>query len=182
MSAFSQQIDLLRTIALSPSMSLLVTRSVEQMPNTRGITLQSSIGANSVSFHSIHETYTVALKAGNVQVKLEQAQFQTIEGAEDSVTPRFAVYDAVLDGNTLRYFFVNNSRILLATARVDGAGAVSGYQQKALPEKFARIDTARFVKGKDGRVTLKVREPGKKTRDFQFDGAGEAVNVPEGGQ
>jgi hypothetical protein len=177
--AFSQQMAVLRTIPLSPSMLLLIKRATKPTTNSNVITLQTSPGTSPLEVTRVEETYIVALKTGDHEVDLDRAVFQSTQGAEDSVIPRFAVYDAVLDGSNLHYLFINKGQILLATAHVDGSGAVSDYRQKPLPEVFDRIDTARFVKDKNGHVTLKVREPGKKTRAFQFDGSGEAVSVPD---
>lgn len=179
----AQQTDMLKTIQLSSSTSLIVKRVTEPIASSGGAAPQLPAGVvpldpSSPLAQRLKETYIVALKTGVSEVDLDHAEFKSTSGAEDSVTPRFAVYDAVLDGSTLHYFFVNKGQILLATAQVDGSGAVSDYHQKPLPEAFARIDTAHFGKDKEGRVTLKVREPGKKTRAFQFDGTGTAVSVP----
>ena len=83
----------------------------------------------------------------------------------------------VLDGSELRYFFINEGKLLLATAHVDESGKVTGYRQSALPEHFAGIEGVNFVKDSNGTMALKVREPGRKWKKFHFNSAGEAVSV-----
>ena len=173
--------QILRKIQLSPTMSLILERVTE--PRTISGEPLSKLPAGVVplnpdQFHPIKESFIISLKTGDFMVELDRAVFQSIEEVKDSASPRFAVYNAVLEGNYLHYLFINKGKVLLATAKVDETGSVSNYQQKPLPEKISGIDTARFGKNKDGETILKVRDSGSKEKVFKFSDAGEAISVP----
>jgi hypothetical protein len=176
-AVFSQEATVLRTIPLSPSSSLVIKRIIEPLALSTGKALSAPPGFAPLNLPKVKETYVVVLRSANSESDLQREEFRSAQGAEDSVMPRFAVYDAVLDGGTLHYLFTKKGKVYLAIATISASGDVSGYRQRLTGDTFSAIEDAHFVKDRQGRTTLRIRKMGKKIEAFQFDSMGEAVSV-----
>jgi hypothetical protein len=177
--------SMVKIIKLNPSASLIVKKITDPVTNTdvalpnlpQGVV---PLSASSPLAQQIQETYIVSLRTSDTEVDLDKSVFKVNATARDGVRPMFAVYDAMLEGNILYYFFVNKGNFILATATVDASGAVSNYRRQMLPETITQVEKVHFVEDKNGNVLLKISEAGKKIKLFKLSDSAQAISIDSG--
>jgi hypothetical protein len=169
-STLNDQPEVLHTFPLSPSASLIIKFAKEPVFRPTGAS----------GLTRIKRIYIIAARTGfDSDVVLDRVELEYIQGSEDNVFPRFAIYAAGLDGENLLYLFTKEGRMFMGSAHLSASGSVSNYRQQRLRELAPNIELADFVKNQDGKATLRIRDNSRAGRHaYQFDEAGNAFSVP----